>query len=108
MLRAIYELDDLEPGQVVDLRERRGTVVIRIDRNARLEDVIAALNPVAEEFFAGGAWFQVWKGEIVTNDSPQDPRDGGTVARLYRGPLVHEAPRPQDRREAGDRSSRVG
>lgn len=93
MLRAIYELDDLEPGQVVDLREKRGTIVIRIDRNARLEDVVAALNPVAEEFFAGGAWFQVWNGEIVTIDSPQDPRDGGTVARLHRGPLVQEGPR---------------
>ncbi|MFK0045456.1 hypothetical protein ACIQU4_15285 [Streptomyces sp. NPDC090741] len=90
MLRAIYELADLEPGQVIDLREKRGAIVVRIDRNARLEDVIATMNAVCEEFFAGGQWFQLWKGEIVTIDSPEDPRDGGTIARLHRGPLVQE------------------
>ncbi|MFF4644904.1 hypothetical protein [Streptomyces sp. NPDC001389] len=108
MLRAIYELADLGPGQAVDLRETRGTIVVRIDRHAQLEDVIAAMNAVSEEFFAGGHWFQLWKGEIVTVDSPKDPRDGGTIARLHRGPLVHEAPRPADRREAADRTPRVG
>ncbi|MEU0393880.1 hypothetical protein ABZ208_14055 [Streptomyces sp. NPDC006208] len=91
MLRVTYRLvDDLGPGEVVEIRERRGVVEIRICRTATLQQVVDTLNEVCEELLAGGQWFQLWKGEIVTLDSPMDPRDGGTVARLHRGPLVQE------------------
>jgi hypothetical protein len=100
MLRATYELADLEPGVTVDLRETRGSINIRISRTATLEELIAALNPVSAEFFAGGQWFQLWNGEIVTMDSPEDPTKGGTVARLHRGPLVQEGSRRSDNGEA--------
>ena len=91
MLRVEYEVDALEPGQFVKIEERRGTVVIRCERTADAAQLVGALNTAIEEFLAGGQWFQLWKGEIVTMDSPEDPREGGTVARIHRGPVVHEA-----------------
>ncbi|MFJ8016177.1 hypothetical protein [Streptomyces sp. NPDC096339] len=98
MLNVTYELaDNLGYGMPVEVHETRGSVRIRLDRNATLEEIVACLNPVIAEVLAGGQWFHVWKGEIVTVDSPEDPRDGGTVARLHRGPLVQEGPRrPED------------
>lgn len=93
MLQVTYELADLGHGMPVEVRETRGAIRVRIDRHATLEELIAALNPVIGELLAGGQWFQVWKGEIVTVDSPQDPRNGGTIARLHRGPLVQEGAR---------------
>ncbi len=91
MLRVTYELADLsEPGVVVELRETRGTVRVLVERTARLEDFVATMNPVCEELLAGGQWFQLWKGEVVTLDSPSDLKQGGTVARLHRGSLVQE------------------
>jgi hypothetical protein len=32
---------------------------------------IGTLNRSIEEFLAGGQWFQLWHGEIVTMDSPE-------------------------------------
>lgn len=91
-LRVEYEVDDLGPGQIVEIRESRGLVGIHVARTATADEFVRALNPSIEEFLAGGQWFQLWKGEIVTMDSPANPRDGGTVARLHRGPLVQEGP----------------
>ncbi|WP_223279278.1 hypothetical protein [Streptomyces sp. SDr-06] len=97
MLRVIYEAADLDPEMPVDVEETRGKVRIRLDRNTPVEDIAQALNPVLEELLAGAQWFQLWKGEIVSMDSPEDPREGGTVARLHRGPVVQEGPaRSQD------------
>lgn len=98
MLHVTYELaDDLGHDMPVEVQETRGSVRIRLDRRATLDEIVACLNPVIAELLAGGQWFHVWKGEIVTVDSPQDPRDGGTVARIHRGPLVQEgARRSQD------------
>lgn len=94
MLRVTYQLvDDLGPGEIVEIREKRGAVEVRISRTATLQQVVDTLNEVCEELLAGGQWFQLWKGEIVTLDSPADPRGGGTVARLHRGPVVQEGPR---------------
>lgn len=96
-LRVEYEVDDLGPGQVVEIRESRGLVGIHVARTATAHEFVRALNPSLEELLAGGQWFQLWKGEIVTMDSPEDPRDGGTVARLHRGQVVQEgAGRPLD------------
>jgi hypothetical protein len=101
VLRAIYELaDDLPPGMAVDLQESRGLIRIRVSSAATLEEALAALNPVAAEFLAGGQWFQLWEGEIVTMHSPDDPAEGGTVARIHRGPVVQARPRRSQDKQA--------
>lgn len=67
---------EFEPGirpldQPVEIRESRGRVVIRVDQRTTPEQFVHALNPAIEEFLAGGRWFQLWQGEIVTMDSPE-------------------------------------
>ena len=91
MLRVVYKLADLDPETPVVLEESRGSVTISLSRLVYSEEGCAALNAVAEQFVDGGQWFQIWRGEIVSMESPEDPRQGGTVARLHRGPVVHEA-----------------
>lgn len=88
MLRVLYELADLEPGMRVEVRETRGTIRFRVSRTATLEEALQVLNGVTTEVLAGGQWFQFWKGEIVTIDSPADSKDREAVARLHRGSLV--------------------
>ncbi|MFJ5090021.1 hypothetical protein [Streptomyces sp. NPDC088674] len=91
MLTVVYEVADLEPDLFVEIRETRGKVTLRLNRNASLDQIAEALNLSVGELLDGGQWFQLWKGEIVSTDSPDDPRHGGTVARIHRGPMVHEA-----------------
>ncbi|MFI8119075.1 hypothetical protein ACIF8Q_07165 [Streptomyces albidoflavus] len=91
MLRVVYEAADLEPGMIVEIRETRGRVLIRLDRDTRLDDIVPVLNATLDEFLEGRGWFQVWKGEIVSMDSPEDLHGGGRVARIRRGPLGREA-----------------
>jgi hypothetical protein len=92
LLRAKYVLNNrLDAGQPVVVKESRGTVRVELSPTEFSPAACAALNAVTEQLLAGGQWFQVWRGEIVSMESPEDPRQGGTVARIHRGPVVHEA-----------------
>lgn len=92
MLRTEYVLsDDLDVEQPVVVTESRGTLLVELSPTEFSPAACAALNAVTEQLLAGGQWFQVWRGEIVSMESPEDPRQGGTVARIRRGPVVHEA-----------------
>ena len=92
LLRTEYVLnDDLDVEQPVVVKESRGTVRVELSPTEFSPAACAALNAVTEQLLAGGQWFQVWRGEIVSMESPEDPRQGGTVARIHRGPVVHEA-----------------
>jgi hypothetical protein len=98
VLRVKYELvGDLGPDEIIEVRETRGFVRVLISRTATLQEFVSTMNPSVETLLDGGQWFQLWKGEIVTVDSPENPHEGGTVARLYRGPMVQKgARRPED------------
>ncbi|MFZ3592236.1 hypothetical protein [Streptomyces sp. BH104] len=69
-LRVTFELSRLSPAPPVEIRERKGRVTLRVSPTASGEEFVRALNPSIEEFLAGGQWFQLWHGEIVTMDSP--------------------------------------
>ncbi|MGW5582812.1 hypothetical protein [Streptomyces sp. NPDC003857] len=68
-LRCTYELSRLRPAPLIDIREYKGEVVLHVSPTAPIEKFIPVLNPAIEEFLAGGQWFQLWHGEIVTMDS---------------------------------------
>jgi hypothetical protein len=92
LLRTEYVLnDDLDVEQPVVVKESRGVVVVELSPSEFSPAAVAALNVVSKQLLAGGGWFQVWHGEIVSMESPEDARQGGTVARLRRGQVVHEA-----------------
>lgn len=92
MLHANYVLnDELDGTEPVRIKEQRGTVLVELSPTEFSEAGVAALNAASEVLLAGGQWFQIWRGEIVSMESPEDPRQGGTVARIHRGPVVHEA-----------------
>ncbi|NED75299.1 hypothetical protein G3I51_23850 [Streptomyces sp. SID9944] len=69
-LNVTYRLDDLEPGQTVKIREVKGHVDIRVQRDAAPAEFVAAINPAITAFLAGGQWFQLFGGEIVDMSSP--------------------------------------
>lgn len=92
MLHVTYALDDqLAADEPMVLKESRGSVEVSLSPEVFSPAACAALNAVGVELLAGGHWFQLWRGEIVSMESPEDPRQGGTVARIRRGPMVHEA-----------------
>lgn len=92
MLRANYVLnEDLDGDEPVVIKEQRGAVTVELSPTEFSPAGVAALNAASEVLLAGGQWFQVWHGEIVSMESPENPHQGGTVARLHRGPVVHEA-----------------
>lgn len=92
MLRVTYTLSPrLDPEQPVVVRESRGDIQVELSPTIFSPEACAALNAVGSQILAGGQWFQLWRGEIVSMESPEDSRHGGTVARLHRGPVVHEA-----------------
>lgn len=69
-LRVTFELARINPCPTAYIREDRGEVIMRVSPTASIEQIVHTLNPAIEEFLAGGQWFQLWHGEIVTMDSP--------------------------------------
>lgn len=54
----------------VQIREDRGVVRLHVNPKVPTEMLIRFLNPAIAKFLAGGQWFQLWQGEIITADSP--------------------------------------
>lgn len=85
-VRFVYG-DDRTTADPVQVEERRGAVTYELCRGLFLPEGVAALNAVTSQILAGGQWFQLWKGEIVSMASP---RTRGCDGGIYRGPLVQE------------------
>lgn len=62
---------DVDLITCVQIREHRGLVRLHVCPDATSEQLVRALNPAVERFLAGGQWFQLWQGEIVTMDSSE-------------------------------------
>lgn len=74
MLRVVYEATrDLEPGRIVDIRETRGHISLKVHRDATAELYTKALNAALKTFLADCGWFQIWRGRIICADSPERP-----------------------------------
>lgn len=71
-LSVIFSIHDLDPGDYVEIQESKGLVDIRVERSASVDQFVKAANPAIEKFLAGAQWFQLWQGEIVDMDSPED------------------------------------
>lgn len=74
MLCVEYEASpDLAPGETVEIRETRGRLRVRVDRDAPIDQCAEALNDALKEFLADCGWFQIWRGRIISADSPESP-----------------------------------
>lgn len=91
MLSVRYILDDLEPDMPVEVTERRGEVLYRLCRGLFVPEGVAALNSATAAVLAGGQWFQLWRGDIVSMASPEN--EGGRGGRVHRGPVVSQRSR---------------
>lgn len=65
-----FEASPFRPAPLVDFREHKGHVALYVPPTAEIEEIVPVLNSSIEECLAGGQWFQLWRGEIVTMDSP--------------------------------------
>jgi hypothetical protein len=71
-LTVTYQADDqIDLRRCVEVRESCGLVVVHVASLATADQFVDAMNPATEQFLAGGQWFQLWQGEIITMDSPE-------------------------------------
>ncbi|MFF3928159.1 hypothetical protein [Streptomyces hirsutus] len=74
MLDVAYEaVNDLPPGRLAEIDEDRGTIRVRLDKNEPLADVVRQLNIEIGQLMSTGHWFQWWKDEVVSRDTPGCP-----------------------------------
>lgn len=74
MLRVVYEASrDLDHGQIVEIRETRGRVTIKLRYGTRAEQYIPPLNSALKTFVDECGWFQIWRGQIISAASPDSP-----------------------------------
>ncbi|MER5584049.1 hypothetical protein ABT090_20755 [Streptomyces asoensis] len=74
MLDVAYKaVEDLAPGRLATIDEDRGTIRIRLDKNESLAAVVRQLNTEIERLLTTSHWFQLWKTEIVSRDTPGCP-----------------------------------
>ena len=67
---AVFATSPFRPAPLVELREHKGLVTLYVSPTATIDEIAPILNTSIEELLAGGQWFQLWRGEIVTIDSP--------------------------------------
>ncbi|MFH9579045.1 hypothetical protein ACH4MO_13740 [Streptomyces globisporus] len=70
-LRVHFQISEFNPAPLVEIRERKGLVSVHVSPTATADEFAHALNPALEELLAGGQWFQLWQGEILTATSPE-------------------------------------
>jgi hypothetical protein len=65
-----YELVDPKEidGVDIDVKEDRGSLHIRINKNLSPVEIVSALNETSRAILKGGHWFQEWKGDIISVD----------------------------------------
>lgn len=92
-VRYVYS-DELSVEDPVEAEERRGSVKFKLCRGLFLPEGVAALNSVTARILAGGQWFQLWRGEVVSMASPELREF--KYAGLHRGSLVDKKTRPRN------------
>lgn len=89
MLCVTYEaVNDLAPGRLAWIDEGRGSLRVEVDKNAPLEDVVRQLNIEFNELMDDANWFQLWRGEVVSRQTPDAPLS----VRFTLEPLMHQPP----------------
>jgi hypothetical protein len=91
VLSVRFEIADLPEEAPVRVKEGRGRLTYELHQGLFLPEGVAALNSAAAQVIAGGQWFQLWRGEVVSLCSPELRRL--PYAGVYRGSLVQEGAR---------------
>ncbi|MFF5473403.1 hypothetical protein [Streptomyces achromogenes] len=74
MLRVVYEAThDLAPGHLVEIRETRARVTVKVRAGARADEYVPALNTALARFVGQCGWFQIWRGQVISVNSPDSP-----------------------------------
>lgn len=73
MLRVVYTVADLDAGAISDWHEDRGLLTIRVARNATPHQFTQSLNRTLDAILTSAHWYQVWRGEVVSINSPASP-----------------------------------
>jgi hypothetical protein len=74
MLRVVYEATaDLERQRLVEIIETRGRVAVKLREGATADEYLAPLNEELKRFVDRCSWFQIWRGQIISADSPDSP-----------------------------------
>lgn len=84
--------DELTWQRPVRMEESRGNVSFKLCRAVFLPEGVVGLNSTFQGLLAGGQWFQLWRGEIISMVSPELREFD---ARIRRGPLADQAPGPR-------------
>ncbi|WP_406501907.1 hypothetical protein OHA04_37340 [Streptomyces sp. NBC_01590] len=89
MLRVVYEATDLAPGVISDWSEDRGLLRIRVNRQAAPEQFTESLNHTMLDVLDNCGWYQLWRGEIISVASPNNPlRVDYQISSFTPAPLV--------------------
>lgn len=99
MLDVTYEaVDDLAPGILAKIDEDKGWIRVRLSETGKLPDVVAQLNDEISKLMRSARWFQLWRDEIVSSNTPGRPlhieyvlerkEDHGTYVKECRGILT--------------------
>jgi hypothetical protein len=97
MLSIRFLLADLSDDAPVVVKESRGKVKYLLHKGLFLPEGVAALNASSSAILAGGQWFQLWQGEIISINSPEPKARSIEYAGVHRGPLVDQAAGPRNR-----------
>jgi hypothetical protein len=74
MLKVVYEaVTGLAPGELVEIRESRGRVDIKIKDTSPASEFIPELNAKLAEFVGHCSWFQIWRGQVISASHPESP-----------------------------------
>lgn len=93
MLSVTYELADLPEDAPVRVKEGRGWVNYELSRGLFVPEHAAALAAATNGIIAGGQWFQLWRGDVVSLNSPE--LKGLPHARIHRGQVAHQTAGPR-------------
>jgi hypothetical protein len=73
-LDVAYEaVDSLPSGRLAKIDEDRGRIRVRLNKKAPLTDVVVELNIEIDRLMRSERWFQLWKDEIVSCNTPGRP-----------------------------------
>ncbi|MER5816867.1 hypothetical protein [Streptomyces californicus] len=74
MLRIVYEATtQIDARKVVQIDEIRGQLTIKIHADASMDQAAEALTREVHDFLTKNTWFQIWRGRIISADSPDHP-----------------------------------
>lgn len=71
MLSVRFVLEDLPEDAPVRVKEGRGAITYELSRGLYRPEGVAALNTAVTQVLAGGQWFQLWRGDVVSLYSPE-------------------------------------